>query len=176
MNTKIIRWALAFGMVAALAHGAFTPPTQDQLKEAAKEPRKVVALVKDASVDEAAEVGKDVIIAIVDLDLKPEDRDARIIDLITYLFRAYPDHAGKLAIAMGKVVAASPTASMSPAIVSAIQQAIILLTDVEIGSAFGNAYNLAMQSVAGAPGGGKSVPPQPPPPPVALPYEGQRLR
>ena len=176
MNTKIIRWALAFGMVAGLAQGAFTPPTQDQLKEAAKEPRKVVALVKDASVDEAAEVGKDVVIAIVDLDLKPEDRDARIVDVITYLLQVMPDHAGALAIALGRVVAASPTASMSPAIVSAIQQAIILVTDVEIGSAFGNAYNLAMQSVAGAPGGGKSVPPQPPPPPVALPYEGQRLR
>ena len=54
---------------------------------------------------------------------------------------------------------------------------------MDIANVFGNAYNLAMQTVAGAPGGGKNVPPQPPPPPVALPlrppvaqpYEAQRL-
>lgn len=176
MNTKIARWMVLGLWVTGLAHAAFTPPTQDQLKEAAQEPPKVMALVKDASVDQAAEVGRDVIIAVVGLDLKPKDRDARIVDVITYLFRAFPDNTLKLAIALGKVVAASPTASMSPAIVSAVQQSIIFVASLDVGNAFGNAYNLSLQTVAGAPGGGKSVPAQPPPPPVALPYEGQRLR
>ncbi len=65
---------------------------------------------------------------------------------------------------------------MNAAIVSAIQKSIIETTELKNGTAFGNAYIMAMQTVAGAPGGGKNVPPQPPPPPVALPYEGQRLR
>ena len=83
----------------------------------------------------------------------------------------------------GKFVAASPTASMAPSLLSAIQRAIIEVAGADVGNDFGNAYDLAMQTVAGAPGGGKNVPPQPPPPPVALPlrppvaqpYEAQRL-
>ena len=67
---------------------------------------------------------------------------------------------------------------------SALQRAIVEVAGVGVASEFGNAYNLAMLTVAGAPGGGKNVPPQPPPPPVALPlrppvaapYEAQRLR
>ena len=53
MKMNIARGVILGWLVAGAAYGAFTPPTQDQLKEAAKEPRKVVALVKDASVDEA---------------------------------------------------------------------------------------------------------------------------
>ena len=173
-----IKWAavLAGMVLAGNAYGIFVAPTQDQLKAAAQDPPKIIALVQDASIDQAAVVCRDVIIEIVKLNLKPEVRNARIGSLVRNLFTIMPqDQWPPLAVALAKVVAASPTASMSPATVSAIQQAIIALGGVGDGNAFGNAYNLSMQTVAGAPGGGKNVPSQPPPPPVALPYEGQRL-
>ena len=131
----------------------------------------------------AAETAKDVIIQIVQLDLKPVERDSRIASLAAYLFATMAsDQWRALAISLAKFVAASPAASMSPATVSATQRAVIEIAGVDIGNDFGNVYNLAMQTVAGAPGGGKTVPPQPPPPPVALPlrppvatlYEGQQ--
>lgn len=176
MSAKI-KWAILLACVAAgSAYGAFEKPSRDQLKAAAEDPSLIVALLKDASIDQAAETAKDVVIQIVKLDLKPKDRDARIASLIGYLFLSMPkDQWTDLAIALGKFIAASPTASMEADMISAVQQSIIEVTGVDEGSAFGNAYNLAMQTIAGAPGGGKTVPPQPPPPPVALPYEGQRL-
>ncbi len=177
MNPKI-QWVAVLALLAAMnAFGIFTPPSQDQLEAAAKDPPKVIDLLTDANIDQAAVVGKDVIIEIVNLDLKPKIRDARIGSLIRHLFSTVPpDQQRAMAIALGKVVAASPAASMSPDTVSAIQQGIIALGGEGDGNAFGNAYTLAMQTIAGAPGGGKTVPPQPPPPPVALPYEGQRLQ
>ncbi len=172
-----IRWiGLIMGLLAWTAYGIFIPPTRDQVKEAAQDPSLVVAMLQDATAPQAAEVAKDIIIQIVDLDLKDEDRDVRIASLTSYLFLAWPQgHWTDLAMALGRFVAASPTASMSAATVSATQRGIIQVANVQVGDAFGNAYNLSMQTIAGAPGGGKTVPPQPPPPPVALPYEGQRL-
>ena len=183
MNAKI-RWVVLLICVAAWnAYGAFEKPTREQLKAAAKEVSLIVDLLKDASIDQAAETAKDVIIQIVQLDLKPVERDSRIASLAAYLFATMAsDQWRALAISLAKFVAASPAASMSPATVSATQRAVIEIAGVDIGNEFGNIYNLAMQTVAGAPGGGKTVPPQPPPPPVALPlrppvatlYEGQQ--
>jgi hypothetical protein len=176
MKRIIALFALAASL-ATPARAAFTPPTREQLQAVAQEPPRVVVLLKDANAEQAAEVGKDTIVEIIKLDLKPRVRDARIAQLVRHLFLAMPeDDWTELAIAFGKAIAGSPTASMSPAIVSAIQRAIIEYFGAKHGTAFGNAYNLAMMSIAGAPGGGKYVPPQPPPPPVALPYEAQRLR
>ena len=171
MQVKIKALAVMLGIVAWNVAGAFTPPTQEQLAAAAVDPALVVALVQDATAAQTAQVGKDVIIEIVKLDLEPEGRDERIALLLQYLFKSRPDDPESLATALGRAVAASPTASMGPAILSAVQQAIIAISGVEIGTAFGNSYNLSMQTVAGAPGGGKNVPPPPPPPPVALPVE-----
>ncbi len=168
-----IRWLACLAWLGGgLACGAFEKPTSDQLKAAAEHPALVGDLVKDASVDQAAEVGKDVIVQIVNLDLEPEERDARAASLVKHLMLAIPtDDWADWAISFAKFLAGSPAASMSPSLLSAVQQAIILTGDVELGNAFGNAYNLAMQTVAGAPAGGKIVPPQPPPPPVALPRQ-----
>lgn len=182
MSAKI-RWLGLWVCVVAAGHayGAFVKPSRDQLKAAAEDPAQVVALLQDASIDQTAETGKDVIIQITKLDLKPKERDDRVSSLVGYLFLSIPnDQWTALAIALGKFVAASPTASMTPDMVSAVQRAIIAVSGVKDGDAYGNAYNLAMQTIGGMPGGGKTVPPQPPPPPVALPpiaqlYEGQRL-
>ncbi|NLG35417.1 MAG: hypothetical protein GX548_08700 [Lentisphaerae bacterium] len=168
-------WTALMVLGATPVLGAFTYPTQEQLQAAARNPSLVAPLLKDAGVDEAALIAKDVLIEIVKLDLEPDDRESRIRALIDNLFTAMPENHKELVIALGKAVAASPTASISPDVVSNIQLAVIMATDVLNGSAFGNAYNLAMQTVAGAPGGGKTTPSQPPPPPVALPYEIQTL-
>ena len=184
MKTRILGLAVGAALAAGSVFAAYEKPTREQLQAAAENPALVVTLVKDANPDQAAEVGKDVIIQIIRLDLKPEERNQRFADLIRYLFTAMPQDAWMpLAMSLGRFVAASPAASASPDIVSAIEQAIIQFYNVDFGNAFANAYLLAMQTVAGAPGGGKTVPPQPPPPPVALPlrppvatgYEAQQL-
>ena len=177
MNAKIKGAILLVVLAAWNAQAAFEKPTQAELKAAAEDLSQMVDLLKDASIDQAAETAKDVVIQIVKLDLKIKERDSRASSLVSYLFLSMPKDKWKaLAISFAKFVAASPTASMDPSLLSALQRAIIEVAGVEISNIFGNAYNLAMMSIAGAPGGGKTVPPQPPPPPVALPYEGQRLR
>lgn len=184
MRKTICGMMLLACLAGGNAFGAFEKPTRDQLKEAAKDPTKIVALLQDASIDQAAETAKDVIIQIVYLDLKPEERNQRIAAVVNFLFKAVPeDDWDELAIALAKFVAASPAASMTADNLSSMQRSIIDETSVDVGEAFGNAYNLAMLTIAGAPAGGKTVPPQPPPPPVALPlrppvaqpYEAQRL-
>ncbi|HPC18583.1 MAG TPA: hypothetical protein PL039_00125 [Kiritimatiellia bacterium] len=172
--SSAIRWLGVLGcLMGAVAFGDFTKPALEQLQAAAENPAQLGALLRDASPDQAAETAKDVIIEIIQLDLKPEERDARAASLMDQLFLAMPtDTWPALAISFGRFVAASPAATMSPSLLSAIHQAIIRVGDVDLGEAFGNAFNLAMQTVAGKPAGGKTVPPQPPPPPVALPREG----
>lgn len=176
MNAKIKGTILLAVLMAWNAQAAFDKPTRAELKAAAEDLSKVVELLEDASIDQAAETAKDVVIQIVELDLKIKERDSRASSLVGYLFMSRPHDKWKaLAFSFANFVAASPTASMDPSLLSALQRAIIEVAGVDIGNVFGNAYNLAMQTIAGAPGGGKTVPPQPPPPPVALPYEGQRL-
>ena len=184
MNAKIIGAVLLAVLAAGTAQAAFEKPTRAELKAAAEDLSKVVELLEDASVDQAAETAKDVVIQIVKLGLEMEERDNRATSLVGYLFMSMAKDQWKaLAISFAKFVAASPTASMDPSLLSSLQRAIIEVGGIEVGNVFGNAYNLAMQTVAGAPGGGKTVPPQPPPPPVALPlrppvatlYEGQQL-
>lgn len=160
--------------------GAFTPPTEEQLGAAAAEPARVRPLLKEASVEQAALVAKDVIILIVKAGLPPVSRDDRIRSVVQQVFQALPGKGLALAAALGSAVAASPAASMSAAVVSSIQSAVVAAAGAAhagattlsgAGTAFGNAYNLSMQTIGGAPGGGKTVPPTPPPPPVVLPLD-----
>ena len=186
MSAKFVKWAaLAICLAGMDAQAAFDRPTRAELKAAAEDLSNVVELLQDASIDQAAEVARDVVIEIVKLGLDQAERDSRASSLVGYLFMTFPEGDWtSLAIVLGRMVAASPTASMDPSLLSALQRAIVEVAGVGVASEFGNAYNLAMLTVAGAPGGGKNVPPQPPPPPVALPlrppvaapYEAQRLR
>jgi hypothetical protein len=169
MNTSIRRIILAAVLLAGAAEAAFTPPTQEQLQAAAKEPALVVALIVDANAEQAAEVGKDVVIEIVTLGLKPKERDARISQLVEFLFKAMPeDNSMELAVALGKAVAGSPTASMTAEIVSAIQLGIILAVNVEhgphfhaeaelVGGAVAEDLGGAVGDAAGGPEGGESI-------------------
>ena len=186
MSAKFVKWAaLAICLAGMDAQAAFDRPTRAELKAAAEDLSKVVELLQDASIDQAAEVARDVVIEIVKLGLDRAERDSRASSLVGYLFMTFPEGDWtSLAIVLGRMVAASPTASLGPSLLSALQRAIVEVAGVGVASEFGNAFNLAMLTVAGAPGGGKNVPPQPPPPPVALPlrppvaapYEAQRLR
>ncbi len=185
MNAKFVKWVAVAACLAGLeAQAAFDRPTRAELKAAAEDLSKVVELFQDASIDQATETARDVVIEIVKLGLDQAERDSRASSLVGYLFMTFPESDwAALAIVFGRMVAASPTASMDASLLSALQRSIIEVCGVGVGSEFGNAYNLAMLTVAGAPGGGKNVPPQPPPPPVALPlrppiatpYEAQRL-
>lgn len=161
-----------------IASAVFVAPSGEQIAGAAESPVNVVALLKDASPAQAATVMKDVVIDILKLGLPPVDRNARIAEMVRHAFRTMPGQAKALAAALGAAIASSPAASGDADVVSIIQQAVVTTAGDSAsasGAAFGNAYNLAMQTVSGAPGGGKMVPPTPPPPPVALPYAGQAL-
>lgn len=176
-RNKIGALVVASVLVATFACGAFQKPSTEQLKATAKDPALLAGLLVDASIDQAAETTKDVVAEIVKLDLEPDERDLRTIWLVRILFQTMSNDVWTdVAISLGKFVAASPKASVTPSLVSAIQRSIIQTAELKNGNAFGNAFIMAMQTVAGAPGGGKNVPPQPPPPPVALPYEAQRFR
>ena len=76
-------------------------------------------------------------------------------------------------------MAASPAVGGDAGTVSSIQAAIVESADTDraagadFASAFGNAFTLAMQSVGGEPGSGKTAQSPPPPPPVTVPYAGQ---
>mgnify|MGYP000844641572 CR=1 FL=1 len=76
MNAKILGWAAVAVCVAGLeAQAAFDRPTRAELKAAAEDLSKVVELLQDASIDQAAEVARDVVIEIVKLDLDQAERE-----------------------------------------------------------------------------------------------------
>jgi hypothetical protein len=179
------RKMMAAGLVAILctnAWGRFVQPSDKQIADAAANPDQIAALLGNASIAQAADVTVAVIARIAGLGLPRSQRDARVAAIVSAVFSTMPGQANALAAVLGARVAASPSASGDPALLSAIQQAVIVTAGPagstagrDAGNAFGNAYNLAMQSVAGAPGGGKTAPPTPPPPPVATPYLGQAI-
>lgn len=174
---KTMKWLILglLGFALHQAQAAFQMPTEAQMKAVAEAPDQVGPLLREASAVEAADVVKDVIIQIVGSGLPPVTRDQRISTLISHACRAMKGKEQAFAVALGRAVAASPGASTTQDVVSSVQLAIASIGGAQAGTGFGNSYNIAMQSVSGAPGGGKTVPPAPPPPPVATPYDGQIL-
>lgn len=172
----VFAWA---GLSAATASARFVSPAEAQLRRAATDTNMVGAMIKDASVAQAADVIRDVIVQILSRDLPPVARDERIAAVVNQAFRAMPGQETSLASALGAALAVSPSASKIASVVSLIQRTAVTASKSAgvsgSGTAFANAYMIAMQTVAGAPGGGTAVPPIPAPPPVAVPYEGQRL-
>ena len=61
MNAKLKGAVLLAVLAAWNAQAAFDPPTRAELKAAAEDVSKVVELLKDASIDQSAEVAKDVV-------------------------------------------------------------------------------------------------------------------
>ncbi len=175
MKTAICLVITAITLTANCARADYVEPSDEQIEQAAAEPAKVEAMAKDATVLEGAILIKDVVVKIVDTALPPVTRDKRIGSVVACVFRIMVTRSKELSVALARAIAASPGASATPDVVSVIQQAVMKAAGADAGKAFGNSYILAMQTVAGAPGGGKSVPPLPPPPPVAIPYEGQSL-
>jgi hypothetical protein len=165
----------------ATAKPSFKMPSEAQKTAAAADPSLLAPLLRGASVPEAAQVVRGVIIQVVKLADEPARRDARIRSVIREAFRAMPGQAAALAAALGEAMAGSPSASRDPAVVSSIQKAMIAIAGrevsdgVDIASTFGNAYALALQTVGSAPGIGKTSVANPPPPPVSSPYDGQML-
>lgn len=180
--------ALLAGWLTA-TQAAFVPPTVEQVKQAAAEPVRVADLVRGGSVQQAANVARDVIVTIVDAGLPAGTRDELIRTVIAQVFQAFPGQGKALAAALGTAIAGSAIASANTAVLSAIQAAVATATPGG-GTVFGNAYAVSLQSIGGAPGGGKTATPLPPPPPVSLtlnksgesvppppvaePYEGQK--
>ena len=76
MKLKITGMILLATLAAGNAHAAFERPTRAELKAAAEDLSKVVELLEDASIDQAAEVAKDVVIQIVKLGLDRTKQNA----------------------------------------------------------------------------------------------------
>jgi hypothetical protein len=166
---------------AAIIQAAFQMPSEIQAAAAAQNPILIRPLIQACSVNEAAQVIRDVLVQVVRMKEEPAKRDARIGAVIREAFRARPKEALALAAALGKVMAASPEASRDPAVISAIQAGMIdsvgsdRAEAVAVASSFGNSYTLSMQTIGAAPGSGKTAVATPPPPPVATRYDGQNF-
>ncbi len=174
---------LACLLFPALAMSAvFKPPSDRQIAQAAADPSQMPALIAGASVTEAAQVARAVIARIIrDMKATPA-RTTQIRAVVRYVMAARPREAVAMAVAIGNLVASSPTVSGDAVALSVIQSSIVeaagtdRVAGADLASAFGNAFALAMQSLGGAPGSGKTAPATPPPPPVTVPYEGQLLK
>lgn len=87
-------------LAATSALAAFTPPTPEQIAKAVADPASIEILLRDASVDEAAQVLAQAIAAVEKSDLPADQKTARIALLTAYVFRAMRYDAELLARAL----------------------------------------------------------------------------
>ena len=179
MKTLLGILILGVLLPAIPAGAAFVAPTPRQIAQAAADPARIPAMIQGASVTEAAQVARAVIARIL-LDWKDaQARAVRVRAAILQVMAVRPREAVAMAVALGSLIASSPTISGDGATLSTIQASIIeaagadRVAGADLAAAFGNAFALAMQSLGGAPGSGKTAPATPPPPPITVPYEGQ---
>lgn len=186
---RILPSVLLLAMLSITVHAraaeVFRAPTSRQIDLVAAEPARLSLVVRGASVPQVAEVVRAVLVQVVYRERNTRIRDQLIRAVIRQMYAVRPGQATALAVALGQAIAASPAASREPSVVSVIHAAVIeaviavegvsMAAASDLGAVFGNAYSMALQSVGGAPGSGKTAPATPPPPPVALPYEGQTI-
>ena len=105
--------AMALLMVAFLASaGAFTPPTDEQIKAAAANPDTLGALIKGGTSQEAAAVVLKVVAAVDAMKITLEEKKQKVAALLAQMEAALGDQAGP---AMNIVLA-----GISPALLPAV--------------------------------------------------------
>lgn len=157
--------------MSALSAETFTPPTDAQLKAAAKDPAAIAALLEGASPEQAAQVVKAVVVEIASMGLSATAQAASIGNVITAAFAAIPaGSAPMLASSLGAACGASVAINSNPAVISSIQSTIATTggsSGAAMAESFGTAY--AEAKAASTPASDST-----PPPPVATGYDGQK--
>ena len=112
MKTRTAIWiaALVLSVATLAASAAFTPPTDEQLNEAAAAPgAALAALLQDAGPDQAAAVVKSVVEKIIALNLSEEELTARLADVIRIAYKSLPPQEFDVfAAALGRTLAGNP--------------------------------------------------------------------
>ena len=152
---RMIAICLATVITASAAWAAFVAPTADQLRDAAENPAKVAALLKDASAQQAAEVLRDLLIRAAGLGLTGDQLSARVRQVVQAAFGAMGGEAAALAGALGALV--RDNATLQP-LAGAISEGIQAAKDVGTARIFD--AKLPKKAVL---------------PPVASGYEAQKL-
>lgn len=167
--------AIVVGLFCALSvHGEFVTPTPVQVKAAALNPAgNMAGVLRDASVNQAAEVTKAVIAQVLLLKLSPEAQAARITEVVGGAMGSVPAELRlAFATALGSAIGGSPVIRQTPGAVTAIQSAVAAAGGTVNGSAmatsFGNAYQTETQAGTGSDPTAKGDQP-----PVTTGYEGQ---
>jgi hypothetical protein len=133
----------------------------------------MVALLKDANADQAAEVVKLVVAKIVALGLSSDVQSVRITVAIGGSFAAIsPSMHGDFASALGTAIAGSAVITAAPGVVSTIQNTIASTGGVQGGATLAQSFGTAYQAAGGGGLGGSG---QPPPPLISDGYPGQTI-
>lgn len=106
------------------AFAAFTPPSQDQVNQAAADPAKLSALLVDATPDQAAQVVKAVIVATLSLNLDSTVQSARISQLITSSVGSMAAQSVAFATALGTTLASTRAISQNAVLITTIHAAL----------------------------------------------------
>jgi hypothetical protein len=173
---QAIRIGGVFMLFAVLAaHGAFAPPTPDQVTAAAAAPAaNMAALLKDASAAQAAGVVREVLEEVIGLNLPGDQRDARLAAVVRGALEALPANLREaFASALGGALAGSTAVCGTPGALAAVRNAMAAAGGGgELGAQLVASFNQSFQ-----PGGGAPPPvPHPKPPSPAPPYQGQTIR
>ena len=186
MTATLIGTLMAFQCLAA----EFAMPSAADIAKAAADPAAVAALLKGASPEQAAEIVKDAVSAVLGLNLNAKEQGKRIGDIVAAAMKAIPEgQQAAFAEALGKAVGEDALLRGKGAVVSAIQGAIASING-KLAGVFGVAYRKTAgtgviatglpnntPSKTGPPivtggGAGRALQSKPAPP-VARPYANQ---
>jgi hypothetical protein len=109
---KVLGILLVTGLAVGVAIAAFTVPTADQIKAAAKDPTQLNALIQGASAEQAAQVMIAVIQEIEKSDLPMDEKQAKVALLVDEM----NGEMGDMAPAVMGIVATSVNPELLPAV------------------------------------------------------------
>jgi len=189
MNMRAI--GLSLGVVFVLtriASAEFATPTAEQIKEAAKTPAAVKALISEATPAQAAQVVKVIILAIAtDHDGRGQAAHARgqgqaqIAAVIRYAMAGLsPDQAVIFAFDLGTACGESLVISSNGGLTSSVQGALATIGGETSGALLAQNFATAFMAVAapvgrvGVQGQNQNQAPPPIEPPTSGPYPAQQ--
>lgn len=173
MKNGIVAASVAGTLIAVqcLAAG-FTVPSAADIAKAAEKPASIAGLVKGASPEQAAEVVKAAVAAVLGLNLDAKEQGKRIAELVRIALKAIsPGRQAAFAEALGKAIGGNALLRGNAAAVSAVQGAIASASG-ELAGVFGVAYGAAAGTGVLGTGQPDSTPSRTAPP-VAKPYPNQ---
>jgi len=139
------------------ASAAYTPPTDDQVSEAAADPSKLAALVAGATPGEAAEVVKSVIVVSLGLGLEAPALSARVGEIVAASVGAMSAQSTAFAAALGTSLGGTSAIGQNAVLVAAIQAAVTTAGGQQ-GAALASSFQTAFDTAANPPTSAAKVP------------------